>query len=638
MSEEGSRITRRLKKTGELLLGGAKQQVTSYRSRFDSLSGIYDEFLSDYINQYPDRKTDPSFVDRFFGKRELKFAGIDGTICKYDVFDLIIFFAGAYSSHGVARINDSGTIELEYEEQFLERGIGLSSVLPIYINEVPLIDQTILARGEDGSVDHTVAHSDSWIIDNSAFADYMMTLSEFYLAYRLVSGEDPVDILLLDRVCSSEISSSYAETSDFRIDVEKECGLVGQDVNGRPFTATEWVHARRLLGNMELGTPPARGEYLLPRLIAELIRESSGLTRDELATRLGIDSEPRRERLDKELESAIRGKGVSKGIFVRKGKHFSIKPEYRDLRIRLETLVEETCERLFSEDSSITYDERFKVGKRWLTTNDLSFLALASLYLTIEKCWQNKTLLVGVAKDTSARDLKRQVIPVLNHLDISDKGFTGEQGDTPDTDRMILQWVSLQERDSLKIPWATIEYDTAFKTVVPHFERKPGLVSGARRNQISLEKTFVKAYFQLCEAKSDPRLRSNVLLYDRLVYPEFDDNDAHLLVLNHDYESRPESPEPVETVFYLGVENPIQSFTLSLFKAMTSASIPELFGHLKPLFIADKVAKYNFSHFKNMVESAGNWLINRPELREFLFYLSTFRERRSDVEQSRRGT
>ena len=637
MSEDGSKISRRLKKTCELLLGGAKQQVAGYRSRFDSLSGIYDEFLSEYIIQYTSGKADPSFVDRFFGKRDLKFAGIDGTICKYDVFDLIIFFAGAYSSHGVARIDDYGNIRLEYEEQFLERGVGLSSVLPIYINEVPLVDQTILARAEDGSIDHTVAHTDSWIIDNSAFADYMMTLAEFYLAYRLISAEDPVDIMLMDRVCSSEISSSYAETSDFRIDVEKECGLVGQKVNGRPFTATEWIYARRLFGNMGLGTPPARGEYLLPRLMAELINEKSGLTREELAMRLGIDSDPRRERLDKELETAIRGKGASKGILVRKGKHFSMRPEYRDIKKRLETLVVETCERLFSEDSSITYDERFKVGKRWLTTNDLSFLALASLYLTIEKCWQKRTLLVGIAKDTSARDLKRQVIPVLNHLGISSKGFKGEQGDTPDTDRMILQWVSLQERESLKTPWATIEYDTAFKTIIPHFEKLPGLLSGARRNQISLEKTFVKAYFQLCEAKSDPRLRSNVLLYDRLVYPEFDDMDENLLQLKHDYGSGPEFPEPIEAVFYYGVDNPIQSFTIALFKAMTSASIPELFGHLNPLFIADKVAKYNYTHFKNMVESAGSWLINQPELREFLFYLSTFRERRSDVERSRRS-
>jgi hypothetical protein len=139
-----------------------------------------------------------------------------------------------------------------------------------------------------------------------------------------------------------------------------------------------------------------------------------------------------------------------------------------------------------------------------------------------------------------------------------------------------------------------------------------------------------------CQAASDPKLRSNVLLYDRLVYPEFDNGTKQLITLHHDYENRPDSPEPVNVVFYEGVDNPIQSFILPLFARMTSKSVPELFGHLKPLYIADKVAKYYWGQFKGMVESAGIWLINRPDLREFLFYLSSFRERRSSVEQSRR--
>jgi hypothetical protein len=254
----------------------------------------------------------------------------------------------------------------------------------------------------------------------------------------------------------------------------------------------------------------------------------------------------------------------------------------------------------------------------------------------IERSWENRTLLVGVAKDTSARDLKRQVLPVLNHVGRFDGGFGDKGQDTPDTDRMILQWISLHEQQKLLVPWATVEYDTAFKTIIPHFERKPGLVSGARRNQISLERTFAKSYFQLCQAASDIKLRSNVLLYDRLIYPEFDKGDKQLTTLPHDYENRPDSPESVDVVLYEGTDNPVQSFIIPLFKAMTSMSIPDLFGHLKPLYIADKVAKYYWGQFKGMVESAGVWLINRPDLREFLFYLSSFRERRSSVEQSRR--
>lgn len=633
---EGSKITRRLKQTGELLQGGAQKQVSGYRTRFDKINGIYDKFLSKLIVPHPDRKAPVEFVDEFFGKRELTFAGIDGTVCKNDLFDLIIFFAGAYCSEGIISVNNDRSLSVKYDDIFLEKGLGVSSVLPLFVNEVPLVDQTILVRAEDGSVDNTITQSDSWIIDNSAFADYLMTLSEFYLAYKLVTRKLPVDILLIDRVFSSEIASSYAETSEFRIDLEKECGIIGKDIDGRPFTTTEWVYARRLVGSLDIGTPPARGEYLLPRIVTELLAEGgTGLTRKELAERLDLDNESRMTRLDKELESGMKSRGIIDGIITRKETYFNIKPRYKDIKSRIQRLVDETCGKIFSEDPQISYEARFKIEKRWITTNDLSFLALMCLYLTIEKCRAQSILLLGVAKDTSARDLKRQVIPVLNYVGLFQGGF-GREEDTPDTDRMMLQWVSLKERARLPVPWATCEYDTAFKTIVPHFEGEKGLVSGARRNQISLEKTFVKAYFQLSEACSDSKLRSNVLLYDRLVYPRFESSGDQIVTLHHDYEHRPEQPEPVEVVLYTGMDNPIQRFVMAIFKAMTSMSTPELFGHLKPLYVADKIAKYNFKQFSMMVESTGKWLVNRPELREFLFYLSTFRERRSEVEQSRR--
>jgi hypothetical protein len=259
-----------------------------------------------------------------------------------------------------------------------------------------------------------------------------------------------------------------------------------------------------------------------------------------------------------------------------------------------------------------------------------------SIYFMVENCHKNNILLLGIAKDTSARDLKRQVIPTLNHTKIYDGGFGAAASQVPDTDRMILQWTSLKARDKIPVPWATIEYDTAFKTIIPHYDGKQGLVSGARRNQISLEKTFAKSYFQLSEAKSDPKLRSNVLLYDRLVYPSFDSGKNQLTRLQHDYTGNPAEPEPVDLILYLEAENEVQQFIVTLMRAMTSSSIPELFGHLKPLYVADKVAKYYYQQFDSIVRSTANWLVNRPSLREFLFYLSTFRERRSEHEETRR--
>ena len=321
------------------------------------------------------------------------------------------------------------------------------------------------------------------------------------------------------------------------------------------------MYARKLFGNLEFSNPPARGEFLLPRVIMELEREpGNSLTREEIAQRLGLTDEFHLSRLDKELEKGIRGSGEAKGAITRKEKHFVLRPQFREIKERLTKLVEEVCGRMFSTDKNVSYDERFKVDGRWITTNDLAFLSLMSLYMTIERCWKNRTLMIGVAKDTSARDLKRQVIPVLNHVGRFDGGFGDKGQDTPDTDRMILQWVSLHEKERLFVPWATVEYDTAFKTIIPHFERKPGLVSGARRNQISIERTFAKSYFQLCQAASDPKLRSNVLLYDRVIYPEFDKDSSQLTTLPHDYDNRPDSPESVDVVFYEGVENPIHSF------------------------------------------------------------------------------
>ncbi|TFG06884.1 hypothetical protein EU538_09575 [Candidatus Thorarchaeota archaeon] len=639
MNEDGSKIGRRLKRTGDLLVGGAQEQVSSYKTRFEALEGSYDAFLSQLLHSYTDSKLDTSFVDEFFGKRKISFAGVDGTVCKNAVFDLLIFFAGAYANRGELTVHDSGEFDIAYEEKFIDSGLGISSVLPVYINEVPYIDQTVLIRDEEGAVDEMISQTDSWIIDNSAFADYMMGLSEFYLALKLVTEPNDVDVLLMDRVLSSELSSFYAETSDFRVNLDKECGLIGYKLEGERFSKTDWIYARRLFGNKDLQIPPARGEYLLPRIVVELRDQyPTGLERDEIADRLGLTSDHQLDRLDKELQAGMKGKGEAKAVIRRKGKHFTVVPSMHDLLPRLEKLVFDVCERIFSEDPDVTFRDRFKIDSRWLTTNDLAFLSLVSLNLVTMKCWKKRKLLIGVAKDTSARDLKRQLLPVLNYTGHFEGGFQESGADVPDTDRMILQWVSLKERDRLDVPWATVEYDTAFKTIVPHLEGRKGLVSGARRNQISLNKMFLKAYFQLSEAKTDPKLRSNVLLYDRLAYPGFDDREECSATLKHDYGGHPDDPELVDAIFYHEANNPIQRFILQVFRRMTSPSIPELFGHLRPLYVADKVAKFYFNQFNSMVASTGSWLVNRPELREFIFYLSTFRERRSDVEQTRRHT
>ena len=53
-----------------------------------------------------------------------------------------------------------------------------------------------------------------------------------------------------------------------------------------------------------------------------------------------------------------------------------------------------------------------KEKKEWITTTDLAFLTLFALYLLIEECWKNNILLIGITKDTIARDFSNHLLPV----------------------------------------------------------------------------------------------------------------------------------------------------------------------------------------------------------------------------------
>jgi hypothetical protein len=279
-----------------------------------------------------------------------------------------------------------------------------------------------------------------------------------------------------------------------------------------------------------------------------------------------------------------------------------------------------------------------KNGKEhWLTTHDIAFLTLFSLQMLMEECWKKHILLIGITKDTSACDFKRQLIPIMQKEGLLRTDLAlGALQQLPNTDRMILQSVSVLNSDKIIPPWSLIEYDSAFRTMLPDRQDRSGYVSGAIRNKISLERAFVKTYVQLSQAKSDPLLRSNVLLVDRLAYPEYDCKRENL----HKFwnELSDGTRETVETILYKdnSVPNNLQNLCISILVSMAPANIPEAFGHNKPLFIADKIAKWNFGQVKCVVDTTAVWILNNPKLRRFIFYMSTFRERRASIEQTRK--
>jgi len=340
----------------------------------------------------------------------------------------------------------------------------------------------------------------------------------------------------------------------------------------------------------------------------------------------------RQKRVQRFLE-----KSVKEGFLEETVGTFSLKDRYRKTWPRIRSLVETLGHRMFEEQPKQNPLRVMKKGDlHWLTTQDLAFLTLFTLNLLVEECWKKRILLLGLTKDTAARDLKNHVLPVMVSNDLWKSELSQEQlSRIPNTDRMLLQTLSVFNHESIPVPWSLIEYDSAFLMIVPDFQKRKGYVGGAVRNKITPERLFLKSYIQLSQTAYDPQLRSNVLLLDRLAYPEFDLKPESRIGFAHSYGSADEPVRPI--IFQTNkIANPIQELVIQTLSSMTDNSIPELFGHNKPLFIADKVAKWHNEEMRKIIDTTGKWLMNSPKLRHFVFYMSTFRERRSEIESARR--
>jgi len=628
-------LSRRIQRTSDLLKSGASDQVLEYEARFQPLKGLYDRLLSDFVVSEFSLDGAAETAEEFFGSTRVRFAGIDGTMYAQSLFDLMIFFGGAYTATGTIEFEKGAKPVVKYDSEFLQEGAEVSSVVPIYISEVPDVDQTFFDLEEPGELSVSKPLVDETIINNATIANWIMSFAEYYLAYKLITDpEKDVQILLMDRALSAERASLLYDTSKRELWTVKGA-LFGLEVDGVPIDVNDLAYGRHCVRNLALGLPPARADYLRYAIIY-LLEDRGSLSLDEICEALGVRDESRVKRVERYITAALK-----EGYLQQHDSRFSVIPRYGGTWERLKALVRTLGDRFFyEEDGEQMGVNRMKVVKdgkaHWLTTLDMAFLTLFCFHMIIEECWKRKILLIGLTKDTAARDFKRQLIPILQNEGMLRETLSAKEfEDLPNTDRMILQAVSLFNAESLQVPWSLVEYDSAFKTMVADREGRKGYVSGARRNRISLERTFLKTYIQLSQAVTDPRLRSNVLLTDRLVYPAFDYAPDSVAKFWNDFGA---AREPVEALLFRDrtIENRLQNLTMVMLTSMTSPSIPETFGHNKPLFIADKVAKWHYSSFRRIADSTREWILNNHKLRKFIFYMSTFRERRARIEAARR--
>ncbi len=611
----------------ETLRRGAERQIKEYKERFVSAKKIYGPILSSLVVEGFDYSSAAEAAQAFFGSKQVRFAGIDGTEYSKPIFDLVVFFGGAYACTGTISFGNSG-IEVEYDVDSLEQSKGICSCVPLYVNDLPEIDTSIAPP--DG-LEGAGSLDEDRIVTNSEIANRIMTFAEFFLALKLASRpEGDIRVILMDRTLSGELGSLVYDTSQRGL-WKRISALIGYQVDGTPIDENELYLSRHRIYNKRLGTLPPRGDYL-PYAVLHLLEDGATMEAVQIAEALGIPKSS-----VKRVEKTMR-RLKSRGIVADILGAYRLSERYESYWQRVKKMVLEVGESIFeTAGDSPCMTVPAEQGRRYLTTVDLAFLTLFTINMLIEECWRRRILLVGITKDTAASDFKRHVLPILSNIGAFEEPLDpGTYRSLPNTDRLLLQAASLMNHDQVHPPWALVEYDSALKTIVPDPSLGPLAVRGAIRNKIIPERLMVKSYVQLSMSAHDPMFRSNVLLIDRLVHPGFDAQEHQLCRFVNQYGGAREAVDVILHTKERGI-SPLQNLTMAILCSMTGSNSPELFGHNKPLFVADKVAKWNNRRFREMVRATASWIRTNPDLREFVFYMSSFRERRSRIEYARRS-
>ncbi len=172
-----------------------------------------------------DFRYDRSFqtAQDIFKKPSAKFAAIDGSMDQNLLGGLAVFWAGAYAATGSITYAKDRNPTVTYDTHFVEKGHGLASCVPIYIDSIPEVEpQSTFSRSAGEAISGPL--TDQSTVDNSTIANWIMLFSELYLAYTMAKTRD-FQIILLDRSLSGTQSSLLHDTSK-RALWKRECATL----------------------------------------------------------------------------------------------------------------------------------------------------------------------------------------------------------------------------------------------------------------------------------------------------------------------------------------------------------------------------------------------------------------------------
>ena len=527
-----------------------------------------------------------------FGQGEHFATGIDGSMDFDERLQMILFYANATAYNCPFRVGPGLTFDLASARR--DERLAASAAVPLWAEDLGSVSS------HEAEVELELEHSMERIPNS------FMTLGELHLALKAC---ERAKILFLDRPLSGTFSTL---SRDARVLLKM----------GR-FRLLEWggsteasaldLELAILLGSPAL-TVPSRARYAYLAVVRELL--SGPRTFDQLSVSLRIgpgDVRRAAQRLHK--------------FDARHGHR--LLADSTDAGIKLNEDVAgfwDRVSRLSLRYASDVFEGRKHPlalgGDQYLTILDVNTISLVHLFILAQRARERGVLVVGVAKDTTATDMTRAVIPFATA-----QGSLALASEPPrlKNDRAFLAILS-SENPSVSTPWRTIGYDACYSTMV----FLDGRFRSARK-VVSREGLFVRTFFQLRTLKSDPSVRSQVFLSDRLYDDRFDSGELRRFEVEESV-----GVTPIGAYFEGGSGNPLSNLVLLVLSLNDNPEVFEAYGHNQLLFLADKAVKAEVRLLRSSLRGVADLRLGGLSRRRKIFGLATpYRQQRAEAEQAR---
>lgn len=634
-----------------------------YTSRGQNALDFYTRYANQLVRPYgrtladvANRRRLHRLIQRHFGTDTLDFVAIDGSCNKDPFSDFIVFSACAYGAKGQLQVDESSDRPaLRYRRWELERDVSMVAYVPVpFAQLADLVGET-----EDFLL------SDQERINLASVHTKLMQLAEVYLAYNVVTSSsiERPRLVLMDLLPSSVMASIAGSPTAVT--------LSGYEFDRRRLDFRDIVIALAHPFREELRLPNRNRFRLHQMIVAELHgtgRKSVDLPK--LAARIGVG-------LDSLLDAASRGplygdqkrfSETRNGLLdsntspptpipratrlgVLNGDVFLSEFDGADGRVSIDVrqswefvvaLFRSICDRLFrrKEPDAMIYrvaDLEGQIREHWLNPNDIDFLTAVGLRALVEACWEQKVMLLGIAKDSASRYFTRNYLGVLRHAVGLPALADIEVGKLPWTDRMFFEFVA-NLVDDLEAPWATCEFDSAFMTLwmaaVRDGNGQDLLKLGAVQDHIVAHMGLFSrslSQFFLSRRKATP-LMGHVIFVDRLLTPELDTGAAMLDLTSAALEARGLLKHQLGEIRPVGhtaasQDNSGQDMATYLLSCLTRNHYPEVIGYPDPLHKADWGAKTLGDQLRATIRSSEASFAARPLSRTFRTIRDSYRRR-----------